>query len=143
VTRLCLDTSAYSHLKRGEARTIELLGQADWVGIPVIVVGELLTGFREGSRFEKNTGELSEFLQHPVVSELPATRMVAECYSELLVALRAAGSPLPTNDIWIAATSHCAAATLLTFDQHFSKIAGLSVLIPQEPPKDKIPVSNP
>lgn len=125
--RICLDTCAYSNFKRGFPKLVKLITGAHWVGVPTFVVGELCVGFRAGSRLESNLAELGEFLENPVVHELAGTREVAECYAELFHELRQAGTPIPTNDIWIAASCITSGATLVTYDNHFSKIRRLGV----------------
>lgn len=58
MNRICLDTSAYSHFRRGEARTVQVIDSAEWVGLPSIVLGELWAGFLLGTRTERNVAEL-------------------------------------------------------------------------------------
>jgi tRNA(fMet)-specific endonuclease VapC len=129
VSRYCLDTVAYSHFKRGEERIARILDSAEWVGVPVIVIGELCAGFAKGSRFDRNYGELNEFLSLPVVETLPVDRPVAEVFGEILEDLRRRGRPIPVNDIWIAATCARAGATLLTWDAHFRSIPRVGTLL--------------
>ena len=74
MTRLCLDTSAYSHFKRGEPRVVEMVDRAEWIGVPSVVVGELWAGFLRGSRMEENVAELDDFLDHAVVETLCVDR---------------------------------------------------------------------
>ena len=71
--RLCLDTSAYSHFKRGDAQVVDLIDRADWIGVPVMVLGELEVGFRQGRRIAENQAELQEFLASPLVDVLSVT----------------------------------------------------------------------
>ena len=129
MTRLCLDTSAYSNFRRGERRAVEHLDRATWVGVPGVVVGELCAGFLLGTRAEENFDALSKFLDHPVVDVLPITEEVARIYAEIFVDLRRRGRPLPTNDIWIAAAAARAGASVLTFDEHFQEIARVGSLV--------------
>ena len=129
MSRYCLDTSAYSHFKRGDSRVTELIDTADWIGVPAIVLGELWTGFLLGNRFERNEAELGEFLANPVVEDLPVDGDIARIYGEIVTALRRAGTPLPTNDIWIAATAARAGATVLTYDPHFRAIERVGCVI--------------
>ena len=68
-----------------------------------VVVGELLYGFRNGSRFERNAAGLRSFLDNPHVSFVPVGAITADRYSRIAAALRAKGSPIPANDVWIAA----------------------------------------
>ena len=127
--RLCLDTSAYSRFQRGEPRVIEHLDRAEWVGVPSVVIGELWAGFLLGTCTDENIGELGELLRHAVVEVLLVDEDVARIYGEIFADLRSKGRPLPTNDIWIAATSTRAGATVLTFDEHFRAIARVGALI--------------
>jgi tRNA(fMet)-specific endonuclease VapC len=122
LSRYCLDTSAYSHFKRGHASATRLIDSADWLGVPMIVLGELWTGFLLGGRPEKNATELREFLSSPVVNTLGLDEEVSRIYAEILVSLRRAGTPVPSNDIWIAASAIKAGAAVLTFDTHFEEI---------------------
>ena len=133
MSRICLDTSAYSNFQRGEPRVVEHLDRAEWVGVPSVVVGELRAGFLLGSRTDDNIDELDEFLSHTVVETLPVDLAVAHIYGEIFADLRSRGRPLPTNDIWIAATAARAGATVLTFDEHFRTIARVGSLVLAQP----------
>lgn len=132
--RICLDTSAYSHFKRGDNSVVDLIDGAEWVGVPTIVLGELRTGFALGSKAQDNERSLATFLRHPVVYVLDVNDAASRIYAEIVVALRRAGNPLPTNDIWIAAVAVLAGATVVTFDEHFNAIArvGSTVLAPSQ-----------
>ena len=68
-----------------------------------VVIGELLFGFRNGSRLERNTRELDELFSNERVSVSPVTRTTADRFGRIAASLRKAGTPMPTNDIWIAA----------------------------------------
>ena len=127
--RLCLDTSAYSNFRRGEPRVVGHMDRASWIGVPSVVVGELWAGFLLGTRTDENIGDLGEFLHHPVVEALSINEDVARIYGEIFVDLRSTGRPLPTNDIWIAATAVLAGASVLTFDAHFRDIARVGALV--------------
>ena len=77
MTRLCLDTSAYSNFRRGEPRVVDHMDRAEWIGVPSVVVGELCAGFLLGTRADENRRELGTFLDHRVVEILPITEDVA------------------------------------------------------------------
>ena len=126
----CLDTSAYSHFRRGDRQVVDLLDSAEWVGVPAIVLGELHTGFLLGARTRQNEEELNEFLENPVVQIVDVDGEVGRHYAEIVVDLRRAGTPLPTNDLWIAASAARVGALVLTYDEHFRMIgrAGAVVL---------------
>lgn len=129
VTRFCLDTSAYSHFKRGHSPAVDALSHASWVGVPTIVLGELRTGFLLGGRPERNEVELGRFLANAVVEILDVDDEAARVYSEIVVALRRAGTPVPTNDIWIAALAAREGAPVLTYDEHFTAIARIGARV--------------
>jgi len=129
VSRFCIDTSAYSQFKRGHPEVAELLNGASYVAVPSIVIGELWLGFLGGDRARENELELGQFLEHRVVEEVPVDHDVARIYAEIVRALKAQGTPLPTNDIWIAAAAARVGATVLTFDKHFHTIQRVGSLV--------------
>ena len=123
MSRICLDTSAYSHFMRGDAAAVQIIGAARWVGVPSVVLGELRTGFLLGKQAAKNEEELARFLSHPLVEVLDVDESASRVYAEIMVALRESGTPLPTNDIWIAAVAAREGATVVTYDDHFRQIS--------------------
>jgi tRNA(fMet)-specific endonuclease VapC len=122
-----LDTSAYSAFKRGLPRIVEVLRTAQSILLPATVQGELLAGFELGSQTEKNRRELLEFQQSPRVRTTPVTQETAERYAHIYLFLRKTGRPIPTNDLWIAASAMEHGATLLTTDSHFRNLPQLIV----------------
>ena len=123
MTRLVLDTSAYSHFRRGDEAAVSLITAASWIGMPATVLGELRAGFGLGKRRARNEDELVEFLSSPVVHGLDVDDDAAQIYAEIVIALRAAGTPVPTNDIWIAAVAAREGVQVVTYDAHFGLIA--------------------
>mgnify|MGYP001567767984 CR=1 FL=1 len=122
MSALCLDTSGYSHFKRGEPEIVALLQRARSVCVPSIVIGELRVGFRLGRKPEDNEQQLREFLQQPVVEVLDVDEQAASLYADIFVDLRKRGTPLPSNDIWIAALAMRKGAVVVTYDAHFEAI---------------------
>jgi len=129
MSRFCLDTSAYSHFRRGEAQVVAHIDRAEWIGVPSVVLGELWAGFLSGTRADENETELAEFLAHPIVEVVPLDASVARIYGEIFTDLRARGRPLPTNDLWVAAAATRAGAAVLTFDAHFEAISRVGALV--------------
>ena len=124
--RVVLDTSAYSHFRSGHAALHERLEAAHEIIVPAIVLGELHAAFRGGSRFLDNEATLERFLEEPFVSVRAIDAEVSARYGEVFSQLKRAGTPIPTNDIWIAAVALDSGAHLLSFDDDFSQVAGLS-----------------
>lgn len=125
-----MDTSAYSRFRLGDPPVVDLLDAAEWVGVPAVTLGELRTGFELGDRTARNETELRAFLDNPVVATLVVDDEVSRHYASMVTDLRRAGTPLPTNDIWIAATAARTGSLVLTYDRHFEQItrAGSVVL---------------
>ena len=127
--RIALDTSAYSHLRGGDERVVELVEHAAQVCLPVTVLGELDAAFRWGARRKENEARLREFLGAPFVAVLEVTVDVARRYGQVMAGLRQKGTPVATNDIWIAASTLDAGAHLVTFDRDFEAIDGLDLTV--------------
>ena len=128
--RLTLDTSAYSHLRTGHEVVLDLASAADSIFVPATVLGELYGAFELGSRGQENLVALTEFLSEPFVTVVSSTPGVARHYGRIYAALRRAGTPIPANDMWIAAATLETGSCLLTFDADFASVQGLdSVLL--------------
>jgi predicted nucleic acid-binding protein len=129
VSRFCLDTSAYSRFRRGDADVARLIDEAEWIGVPAVVLGELRVGFRLGAQAERNEILLREFIANPVVQVLPVDGDISHQYADIAIELRRAGTPIPTNDMWIAATAAGAGAIVLTSDDHFSAVGRVGSVV--------------
>lgn len=123
--KLVLDTSAYSHLRAGHAGTLERIATAQVIVVPVTVLGELEAGFELGRRAHENRRNLAEFLDEPFVSVLDVTTATVRHYARIFATLRRAGTPVPINDVWIAAATMACNGHLLTFDGDYARIPGL------------------
>ncbi|MBI5485527.1 MAG: type II toxin-antitoxin system VapC family toxin [Deltaproteobacteria bacterium] len=106
---------------------IELLRNVEKIAVNTVVLGELLAGFKGGIREVANRKELDQFLDSPRVEMLPLDESSAEYFAMIFNGLKQVGKPIPTNDIWIAASAMQHGRTLATLDSHFSYIAGLSL----------------
>ena len=124
--RILLDANAYSLLEGGHDGIADLVRRAEEVLLSAIVVGELLYGFRRGSRFEENLSKLRSFLDRPSVTLAPVGLATADRYSRIATSLRAKGRPIPANDMWIAAHAMETGADLVSADGHFEHVDGLA-----------------
>lgn len=122
---IVLDTNAYSNLLTGSETVLTALCEAETVYMSIFVLGELYTGFKGGSKELLNGKILESFLMKQSVKILNATRETAEVFAELKTSLQKKGSPIPINDIWIAAHAIESGSVLVTFDKHFTAINGL------------------
>lgn len=123
---ILLDTDAFSAFMRGHEGVVARVRQAERVLLSAIVAGELLFGFRRGSRYGRNLKTLEAFLANPFVELLPVTWTTAERFGRIASALRAKGRPIPTNDIWIAALTIQHDLVLFTRDRHFDTVPRLA-----------------
>ncbi len=125
--RVLVDTSAYSAFKRGHPELKSVLQRAEAIYLSSVVLGELLSGFRQGKLRARNEEALDEFLDTPRVELLPVLDSTAVRYAEILSYLRSAGTPLPTNDVWIAASAMEHGVQVLTTDKHFLAVPQILV----------------
>jgi tRNA(fMet)-specific endonuclease VapC len=123
--KILLDTSAYVMFKQNQTDVVEIVIKSGLILISPIVLGELMFGFRNGSRFKQNMKELNSFLEHEIVELVQIGKITSDRYSRIADKLKSKGRPIPTNDIWIAAQSMEHGAELITSDRHFENIDGL------------------
>jgi predicted nucleic acid-binding protein len=128
--RLLIDTNVYTAFKRGVPSVTDILKRAESILVSTPVLGELLCGFKCGSKERKNRDELDLFLDTPRVSVVHCDEGTAEFYAEIFRTLRSSGRPVPTNDMWIAAAAMQHGAAVCTMDSHFRDIDGLLLVIP-------------
>jgi len=123
--RILVDTSAYSAFMRGRQQVVEAFQIAERIFVNPIVLGELRAGFAAGGRREKNDAELQAFLNSPRVEVALIDEETSVFYASIYRALRQAGTPIPTNDLWIAASAMQHGLCLVTTDAHFQKVSSI------------------
>ena len=126
--RILIDTNCYSEIDEGDAETINRVQSATEVWVPLIVLGELYAGFELGSQKERNENQLDSFLSQPSVGVLLPDKETARQYGQVFQLLRRQGTPIPTNDIWIAALALQHDLVLDSADKHFMYVPGLLLL---------------
>jgi tRNA(fMet)-specific endonuclease VapC len=129
VKKVFLDTTAYSLMKTGsDAQLLHLLRESEHIGVSVITLGELLGGFHAGKRQRQNIAELKEFINAGRVELFALSEVTAEFYALIYKQQREIGKPVPTNDLWIAASCMEHGFPLYTRDKHFQHIKGIVLL---------------
>ena len=126
--RVAIDTNRLSDYFRGDADLAGLLSRCEEVWVPLVVLGEIRAGFRGGARQQQNEAMLQRFLEKKTVDLLLPTRETADHYARVFVQLRRSGTPIPDNDVWIAAVVLQHNLTLITRDKHFDWIPQLVLL---------------
>jgi len=120
--RVALDTNRYVDLCRGVGDTVDLLEQAEAVLLPFVVLAELRAGFAHGRRPVDNERTLRRFLLTPGVTVLYPDDQTTHHYAEVFRQLRRQGTPIPTNDMWLAALVLQHNLALHARDRHFDQL---------------------
>ncbi len=123
--KLALDTNRYTDLCRGEESVVEIVEHADEVWLPFIVMGELCAGFAVGTQGPKNEAILRHFLLTSGAGVLYADEQTTHHYGAIYRQLRKQGTPIPTNDMWIAALVLQHSLVLCARDAHFDALPQL------------------
>jgi tRNA(fMet)-specific endonuclease VapC len=123
--RLALDTIRYTDLCRGVAGVREILEAADEIFLPLPVLAELRAGFAHGARRASNEKVLAQFLASDGVSVICPDEQTTLFYASVYAGLRKRGTPIPTNDLWIAALTLQHGLVLFDRDADFDRIPEL------------------
>lgn len=123
---LCVDSNAFIAYRAGDTGIRALVEDSRLIYMPVIVMGELLYGALNSSRQDENVLAVHEFFKECMPIFVDDT--IAKRYADIRLTLKNNGTPIPENDIWIAASCMEVGADLLTQDNHFYKINGLTVI---------------
>jgi tRNA(fMet)-specific endonuclease VapC len=120
--RIALDTNRYVDLCKGVAETLALLEEAEAIMLPFVVVGELRAGFAHGRRQAENERILRRFLLKDGVRVIFADDQTTHHYASVFRQLRKQGTPIPTNDMWLAALVLQHNLALHARDRHFDHL---------------------
>jgi len=124
--KVALDTNRYVDFCRGVSEIVDLLETADTVLLPFVVLAELRAGFAVGSKGAENERTLRRFLLKAGVRVLFADDQTTHHYAATYRQLRRQGTPVPTNDLWIAALTLQHDLALCTRDRHYDHIPQLT-----------------
>jgi len=103
------------------------LQEADEIYLNPVVLGELYAGFANSGKEKKNREILKEFFASPRVQVAVIDEETAERYMAIITYLWKKGTPIPTNDLWIAATAMQYGFKLITTDSHYLKVPQIIV----------------
>jgi tRNA(fMet)-specific endonuclease VapC len=120
--KVMMDTSAYTAFLRGSPEVKEAVQQADEIVFNPVVLGELIAGFLMGRNERKNRAILKDFLSSPRVIVAEIDEETSERYAVIVRSLRMKGTPIPNNDLWIAASAMQYGLKVLTTDKHYLKV---------------------
>lgn len=125
--RLLLDTSAYSGFNRGDKRLKNYFSTDNEILVPLITIGELRAGFALGTMQGQNEALLQKLLDSPNVSTVTVSDKTTRLFATIFKQLKLAGTPINTNDIWIAALALEHDCLLVTLDSDFNRVPDLRV----------------
>jgi tRNA(fMet)-specific endonuclease VapC len=117
--KIVLDTNRYRDFCEGNSETLDVMQRARRVYLPFIVLAELRAGFLCGTLARRNEKSLTVFLNSPRVRVLMADEETTHHFARIFAQLRLQGTPIPVNDIWIAALAVQHDLLLFSRDQHF------------------------
>ena len=120
--RIALDTNRYVDFARGVPEAVERMRRADEILVPFVVLGEIRSGFAGGTRTGENEAALVRFLDSRRVDVVFADEDTTHHYARLFQQLRRQGTPIPTNDLWIAALVVQHELHLFARDAHFDHL---------------------
>lgn len=128
MSSIIVDTNVLSALFSGQKYVFNTLANYDEILVPFAVVAELLSGYKAGERYDKNKKIIDEFLRDSSVTVIYPNEKTVQIYSDFYAYLRKQGTPIPTNDIWIASIAYQQSLTLYTFDSDFNNLPQLMIL---------------
>lgn len=123
--RIALDTNRYADFSNAVEEVVQIIREAERIFLPFITLAELRAGFLCGKRSRQNEALLTRFLHSPRVEVLYADDQTTHHYARLFYQLRRQGTPIPTNDIWIAALVVEHDLILCARDRHFEALPQL------------------
>ena len=126
--RILVDSNRYQDFCKGISEAVHVIRRASDIMIPFIVLGELRAGFACGNRGHENEQVLTRFLNSPRVKILFAGEETTHQYARLFRQLRKQGTPIPANDLWIAALAVQYDLLLFTRDAHFNHLPQIPLI---------------
>lgn len=127
--RVLLDTNAYSNLLRGNTEILDYIKSSSHIYFSIFVIAELLAGFKGGTKENNNVEVLNNFLSKSKVEIVNANYETANIFAQIKSELKTKGTPIPINDIWIAAHTIQTNSTLISKDKHFNNIDNITIFI--------------
>ena len=120
---MILDTNALSAVADGEASAMAIAGRAERLAVPVIVLGEYRLGISQSRRRAIYEDWLREWVS--AIAVLDIDEETTHSYAAIGLELKRKGTPIPANDLWIAAACRQHSLPLLSRDKHFDLVSGL------------------
>lgn len=127
--RYLLDSNIVIDHISGYRQLPEKVAKSDAMLFSQVAIAEVKTGFDDTNRGRRNRAALDDFLRLSNVVEITITPATTDLYAKVFRSLRAAGTPIPVNDIWLAAQALEHGAVVVSRDRHFDAVANLLTMI--------------
>ena len=124
---MILDTNALSAWAEGDAAIKAPLRSADRLVVPSVVLGEYYFGIRQSRHRSRYEGWLTRYL--PLTEIATVTSATADAYADIRLELKRLGTPIPPNDVWIAALARQHGLAILSNDNHFDAVEGVKRVV--------------
>ena len=126
--KMLIDTNRYTDFSRNVPDVVARFVEADELFVPFAVIAELRAGFKNGTILSRNENALVRFLGNPKVQMLFPDLETTNIYADIFAQLRRQGTPIPTNDMWIASLAIQYSLPIFTRDDHFKNLPQLTLL---------------
>ncbi len=123
---MIVDTNALSDWAEGKIQVRDFLNPHELPYVPIIVLGEYLFGIKQS----RDRNRYEDFIRTtiPISNIVDLSFETAKHYSEIRLELKRAGTPIPANDIWIAAIARQLNEPILSNDRHFDYVENLELI---------------
>jgi len=118
--KIFLDSNIVIEIFAGNKLIADKISELPTFYISSIVLGELYVGINRVLNKTKHLNKLTEFLE--LCTVLDIDHITARFFGEITASLYKKGKPIPTNDIWIAATTKQYDLKLISRDKHFAEV---------------------
>ena len=120
---MILDTNGLSAVADGDAALEPILRNAAELAVPVVVLGEYRYGIQQSRDRQRYEQWLTETVCNYRVIDVDEDTAIS--YATIRTELKTAGTPIPSNDVWIAALCRQHSLSLISRDHHFDLVRGI------------------
>ncbi|MFB6306149.1 MAG: type II toxin-antitoxin system VapC family toxin [Flavobacteriales bacterium] len=128
VGSIIVDTNTYASFKRGNPFAVDIMKRAREIVFTPVVLGELYSGFNLSKKQKENLSEFNELLKNEKVEMVNINETTSKYYANIYKELKYKGKPIPSNDIWIAASAMEFDFNVFSNDKHFNFINDIRVI---------------